>query len=111
MHLVALWSPDLRLVEWGATVQDNDFEWDDWKAAENIAKHNVSFEQASDAFNDPGNIEQEDPDPDEERYVRTCMSGRDILVIVYTERGNRIRIISARRATRHEQQTYFRRRP
>ena len=85
-----------------------EFEWDDAKAAENLRKHGVSFELAAKAFRDPFGMEWID---DREDYgeVRTLLLGMadgSVLTVVYTERGSRIRLISARRATRYEQDRY-----
>ena len=87
-----------------------EFEWDDEKAAANLRKHGVSFEFAAKAFRDPLGIEWID---DREGYgeVRTillAMADGSILVVVYTERDSRIRLISARRATKYEQDKYYR---
>ena len=90
-------------------MRDEDFEWDDSKAASNLDKHHVSFETARAAFDDPDSIDRDDPDPDEERISRLCRFGHDVFVVIWTERGQRIRIISARLATTHEQRTYFQR--
>jgi len=89
-------------------VQDDEFEWDDKKAASNFDKHGVTFENARAAFHDPNSLDREDPDPDEERFSRLCRLGRHVFVVIWTERGERIRIISARLATKHERRTYFR---
>jgi hypothetical protein len=89
-------------------MRDDEFEWDDDKAASNFDKHRVMFEQARAAFADPDSIDREDPDPHEERFTRMCRLGQHVFVVIWTERGNRTRIISARLATKHEQQTYFR---
>jgi hypothetical protein len=88
-------------------VRDDEFEWDDAKDAQNIADHGVTFELARSAFDDPNWMDFDDPDPDEERYNRICMLGGQLYVINYTERGIRTRIISARRAEKHEQRKYF----
>lgn len=88
-------------------MQDEEFEWDDAKAARNLAKHGVTFEQARAAFEDPDCVDHDDADPDEERYRRLCRLGTVVLVVVWTERGDRIRIISARLASKHEQRTYY----
>ena len=89
-------------------MRDEEFEWDDRKAKRNVRDHRVTFEQARAAFNDPDCINREDPDPDEERYSRLCRLEDRVFVVVWTQRGNRIRIISARPATKYEQQAYFR---
>ena len=98
-----------------AVMRDNDFEWDDEKAASNERDHGVTFWLARKAFDDPDWFEFDDPDPDEARYNRLCVVGVDdvevVLHITYTERGHRIRIISARKALSHEQRTYFAQRP
>jgi uncharacterized DUF497 family protein len=87
-----------------------EFEWDEAKADDNLRKHGVSFEFAATAFRDPFGIEWID---DREAYgeVRTILLGMadgTVLVVVYTERESRIRLISARRATRYEQDRYYR---
>jgi uncharacterized protein len=97
-------------------MQDDQFEWDDRKAASNIRDHGVTFELARLAFETDDNwFEYEDPDPDEVRYNRLCMVTVDgdevVLHITYTERGRRIRIISARESLNHEQRTYYAHRP
>ena len=96
-------------------MRDDEFEWDDTKAATNLRDHGVSFWLAREAFNDPDWLEEPDPDPDEERFNRLCAVTVDdeeiVLFITYTERGHRIRIISAREATSHEQRTYRDNRP
>lgn len=86
-----------------------DFEWDDDKAAANVRKHGVSFEQAALAFRDLFAVEWLDMRESygEERIILVGTSQGQILAVVYTEREERIRIISARRATKHEKDTYF----
>ena len=78
------------------------------KAASNLKKHSVTFADAEGVFFDPLTIHQLDPDfDDEERFVAVGMgSAGIILVVVYTLRGEEIRLISARRATRHEMKNY-----
>lgn len=85
------------------------FEWDDAKAAANLSKHRVSFEQASRVFDDALAIDAFDDRDDygEDRLITTGDADGVILVVVHTEREGRVRIISARRATRHERQTYI----
>jgi uncharacterized protein len=92
-------------------MRDNEFEWDDRKAAANLKKHEVSFEQARNVFDDVDSIDRDDPDPDEPRTVRIGRANSMLLVVVYTEREGRdgitrIRIISAREASTHEEATY-----
>ena len=85
------------------------FEWDPEKARANLAKHRVSFEEAMGAFLDPLSVTILDPDhgEGENRFVLIGQSSRNrLLVVIHTDRGNAIRLISARRATRRERQTY-----
>jgi len=85
------------------------FEWDPEKARANRAKHGVSFEEAMRAFLDPLSVTILDPDhsESEDRFVLIGQSplGR-LLVVVHTDRGDAIRLISARRATRRERRAY-----
>lgn len=88
---------------------DLTFEWDETKAATNLIKHGVTFEEARTVFSDDFSITIADPDHslDEDRYIDIGMSAQArVLVVVYTERGADIRIISCRKATKREQQTY-----
>ena len=85
------------------------FEWDPGKAHRNIEKHGVSFDEASTAFADPLSRTIDDPlhSEDEERFVLIGRSHRDrLLVVVHTERGDRIRIISARIASNRERRQH-----
>ena len=85
------------------------FEWDDRKAKQNIKKHGVSFEEASTVFADPLAVTIYDPlhSDEEHRYVTLGQSQRRrLLVVVFTDRDERIRIISARVATRRERRDY-----
>lgn len=86
-----------------------EFEWDENKATANYQKHGISFDEAKTVFNDPFSITIADPEHslDEDRYIDIGLSARGrILVIVYTERKSKIRIISCRQATAREQSTY-----
>jgi len=89
-------------------MRDDEFEWDDRKAARNVRDHGITFEEARLAFDDPDSIDRLDADPDEERYKRLCRLDHRVLVVIWTNRGKRVRIISARPANKHEQQSYFR---
>jgi uncharacterized protein len=91
-------------------LQYSYFEWDDLKAAENFRKHGVSFEEAAYALGDPFAFEVIDDREyySEERIIALAAGKTGIMVIVYTERPARTRIISARKAKRHEQDTYYR---
>jgi uncharacterized DUF497 family protein len=84
-------------------------EWDPKKAASNLRRHKVSFEEASTALEDGLSLTGDDPDHsiDEARQITFGISsaGR-LLVVSHTERGERIRIISARLATRTEGELY-----
>jgi uncharacterized protein len=85
------------------------FEWDEEKSWENLRKHGVSFEEASTIFGDPLSVTIDDPEHSirEHRWMTLGHSAkRRLLVVVHTDRGGRIRIISARVATRHERETY-----
>lgn len=85
------------------------FEWDDAKAAANLTKHGVSFEQAITVFDDPLAITAEDLTAtyDEPRFITIGQSSIGLLLLVVNvERKDRIRIVSARRATRREKVTY-----
>jgi hypothetical protein len=88
-----------------------EFEWHDAKAEANLQAHGVGFDLAKTVFNDPFAVERLDDreDYDEERYVIIgTAEGNVVLFVAYTERGDHIRIISARRATQNEQDDYFR---
>ena len=88
-----------------------EFEWHRAKAEANLRTHGVSFGLAETVFKDPFAIELVDDREDygEERFVIVGMAeGRVLLFVAYTEREGRISIISARRATQHEQDEYFR---
>ena len=86
-----------------------EFEWDDQKNNANIAKHGISFEEAAEIFDYPIH-ETVDTRADygETRYVGI---GRNqyfvLLTVVYTERGEAVRIISARRAIKQEKKLYY----
>jgi uncharacterized DUF497 family protein len=85
------------------------FEWDAAKAAGNLSKHGVSFEEAATAFGDPLSLTVDDLDhsADEFRFITVGSSaGGRVLVIVHTDRENVIRLISARLATRRERRNY-----
>lgn len=85
------------------------FEWDGGKAELNEHKHGVSFEEAQRVFGDHGRIEMLEwhRNYGEDRFVTTGRGRRRLLTVIYVERGERLRIISARRATRAEEATYY----
>ena len=85
------------------------FEWDPRKAAANRRKHGVSFEEALTVFHDPLGRIFDDPDHPgvEAREIIVGNSRQQrLLVVCFVERGERVRIISARRATRREHEDY-----
>jgi uncharacterized protein len=84
-------------------------KWDKVKAAGNLSKHGVSFEEAKTVFDDPLYVDFYDPShsESEERYLIVGVSSQKRLLIVsYTERGNSVRLISAREVTRREREAY-----
>jgi uncharacterized DUF497 family protein len=92
------------------TVTFGDFEWDTDKAAANVAKHGVTFEEAVTVFLDPDYLLIPDAVA-VDRFVAIGQSRQArVLFVVHCERGTRVRIISARRATRQERETYERKR-
>lgn len=84
------------------------FDWDDAKAAANLARHGVSFEMAARVFDDPFAIEFLDDREDygEERFISIGMAEDRILFVAYAIRGDVIRIISARAAEPYEKRRY-----
>ena len=85
-----------------------EIEFDPAKAASNLAKHKISFAHAEQALRDPMAVTIEDPDSvGEQRFITLGMDtvGR-VLVVVHTPRGDRIRLISARKASRGESEQY-----
>ena len=88
---------------------DEEFEWDDAKAARNLSKHGIRFDDARDVFRDPFAIELLDDRADygEDRYILIGMAEPDMLVVVHTERHDRTRIISARKAAPNERRWYY----
>lgn len=86
-----------------------DYEWDQEKAASNLEKHGVSFEEAGTVFSDPLYVDFYDPDHsvDEHRYLIIGQSTQGRLLIVsYTERDKVLRLISAREVTSSERRAY-----
>lgn len=86
-----------------------EFEWNEEKAAVNLSRHGVSFDEAKTVFSDPLYVDFYDPDHsyDEQRYITIgeSQAGR-LLLVSYTERGNAIRLISAREVTPAERKAY-----
>lgn len=87
-----------------------EFEWDDAKAEANRRTHGVGFHEAIKCFRDPFAVELLDTREDygEDRINLIGMCDRALMHVTYTEREARIRIISARRAERHEEDYYYR---
>ncbi len=86
-----------------------NFEWDPGKARKNRRKHRVSFEEAATVFGDPLALTFPDPDHSEteHRFITVGISSaKRILMVAHTERGETLRIISARKVTQHERKHY-----
>jgi len=85
------------------------FAWSKTKAEENFAKHGISFDSAKGVFNDPYATENLDDRHDygEGRFVIIGLVDGQFLNVVYTERNDVFRIISARKATKHERENYL----
>ncbi len=87
-----------------------EFEWNAQKATANFKRHGVSFELARTVFKDPFGVERLDDREEysEDRFILVGLAeGHLVLAVGFTEREERIRIISARRATQYEQDDYF----
>jgi uncharacterized protein len=88
-----------------------EFEWDENKAAGNLRKHGVAFETAKEVFDDPLSTETIDPmsgEFGEDRFKIVGFGGSRLLTVIYTQRDDRVRLISARRATGKEHDNYRR---
>ena len=86
-----------------------DFDWDERKAATNLKKHGVSFHEAGTVFGDPMAITFHDPEHSEteHRFLTFGLSQSSrLLVVAHTDRGSKVRIISARLMKRHERKIY-----
>lgn len=86
-----------------------EFEWDPRKAAKNLRKHSVSFTEAATVFGDGLSITVHDPDhsAEEDRCITIGWSNRyRLLMVAHADRGDRVRIISARELTRAERKAY-----
>ncbi len=87
------------------------FEWDPKKAEQNLKGHDVSFDEAVTVFYDPLSATFDDPDhsANEQRYLTIGFSSKNhLLVVAHAERGENVRIISARQATAHERKKHER---
>lgn len=90
-------------------MENSEFEWDEDKAESNLKKHRVSFDEAATIFNDPNIATIPDPDHSEaeDRFVSVGRSFiARILTVIHTFRNTRIRLISARKATKAEKKNY-----
>ena len=91
-----------------ATTEHGDFEWDDAKSAANEKKHGVTFVEAATVFDDVDFLVNVDP-RDSARFIAVGFAAR-VLVVVHATRAERIRLISARRATLPKERLYAERR-
>lgn len=91
-------------------MKDDEFEWDNAKAELNAKSHKISFQTAQKVFNDPGALPIEDTDSswEEDRYRKIGSAEGRVITLSYTYRGDVIRLISARRATKREKDDYYR---
>src|SRR5262245_31142337 len=89
-------------------METDEFEWDDGKAEVNRRKHKISFRAASRVFDDPLVLIEQDlaADYGEDRFVAVGRVEGLLITVVFTERGERVRIISARKANSDEQRAY-----
>lgn len=86
-----------------------NFEWDPRKAAKNLRKHGISFQEAATVFGDTLALTFDDPDHSilEQRFITVGMSGAGrVLIVAHADRGENIRIVSARKTTRRERKHY-----
>lgn len=83
-----------------------DFEWDEKKRVSNLEKHKIDFIDAREIFNDPERIESEILKNTEKRYQTIGKVNDVILFVVYINRKEKVRIISARRASKNERKIY-----
>jgi uncharacterized protein len=89
-------------------MRDERFEWDDVKALRNERKHGVTFYEAREVFGDLNALIELDEEVAEERWRHIGVTASGLLFVVATERGQRTRIIMARRADSNEQDSYRR---
>jgi uncharacterized DUF497 family protein len=89
-------------------MQSDEFEWDDAKAEANLKKHKISFRAASRVFDDPLVLIEQDlaEDYGEDRFVAVGRVEGLLITVVFTERGERVRIVSARKANNDERRAY-----
>jgi uncharacterized DUF497 family protein len=87
------------------SANDTDFEWDDSKNRQNLEKHSIDFDEAVEVFYRPHLLLRSDRN-NEERWIAIGETEARLIAVIFTRRGNYIRIISARRARKHEERTY-----
>jgi len=88
-------------------LQGVEFEWDENKARTNAQKHGITFEEAAEVFFDPFyQTGDASTDYEQREFILGYSLAQRILLVVYVEHGDRTRLISARRATRHERKSY-----
>jgi uncharacterized DUF497 family protein len=90
-------------------MRGDEFEWDERKAAINLRRHKISFQTARRVFDDLFALIQQDFSEEygEDRFLAIGMIEGRLITVVYTERGERIRIVSARKATGNERRKYY----
>ena len=85
-----------------------EIEWDNNKAASNLIKHKIDFEDAKNIFLDPNRLEREDKRDYDETIIQVfVIVNKVVLFVLYTKRHGRYRIISARRANKNERRQYY----
>jgi uncharacterized DUF497 family protein len=82
-----------------------EFDWDKNKVAANLGKHGISFDEAETVFADPLYVDFYDPDHSYDEHIGESLQGR-LLIVSYTERGEAIRLLSAREVTPAERREY-----
>jgi hypothetical protein len=86
----------------------SNFEWDDNKRRANVAKHGIDFVDATEVFADAEQFTYRSPHRSEERYISVGLARGRLTAVVFTQRGDKLRIISARPARRNEREHYGR---
>ncbi len=84
-----------------------DFEWDTAKSRANVRKHGIAFSDAVRVFDGPMLVRLDDRHDDEDRWIALGDLDGRIVMVVYTERGDRVRLVSVRKATHRERETYL----
>jgi len=86
-----------------------NFEWDENKAASNIRKHGIDFNEARQVFEDDFAVDKVDDsmEYDEDRFIITGLMNGYLITVIYTERNDALRLISARKASKYEERKYY----